>query len=281
MIADEIHLVNDAGRGPTLEINLARIMHEKPDAQIVALSATVGNSQDVADWLKAKLVVSNWRPVPLRYATLADLQVEVRKEICGHAEDVPLPPPKFLEGPKSNQVWAVLCDTIKDDGQLLCFVSTRKSAQSVAKDLAKRMKAKATKNNDEKSLKIWKNLADKSRSGTEGSQTGDILADCLAGGVAFHHAGLTSKQRKMIEQSFKRGDLVCISATPTLAAGVNLPARRVLIRDLRRWDGNGSQLLSTMEIQQMMGRAGRPQFDDYGEAWIPVSYTHLTLPTKA
>lgn len=268
VIADEIHLVNDAGRGPTLEINLARIMHEKPDAQIVALSATVGNSQDVADWLKAKLVVSNWRPVPLRYATLADLQVEVRKEICGHAEDVPLPPPKFLEGPKSNQVWAVLCDTIKDDGQLLCFVSTRKSAQSVAKDLAKRMKAKATKNNDEKSLKIWKNLADKSRSGTEGSQTGDILADCLAGGVAFHHAGLTSKQRKMIEQSFKRGDLVCISATPTLAAGVNLPARRVLIRDLRRWDGNGSQLLSTMEIQQMMGRAGRPQFDDYGEAWI-------------
>jgi Lhr-like helicase len=92
--------------------------------------------------------------VPLRYATLADLQVEVRKEICGDSADVPLPPPKFLDGPKSNQIWSVLCDTIKDDGQLLCFVSTRKSAQSVAKDLAKRMKSRAKKDENKKSLKI-------------------------------------------------------------------------------------------------------------------------------
>ena len=72
VIADEVHLVNDVGRGPTLEVNLARIMLEIPHAQIVALSATVGNAEDLAKWLKAKLVISEWRPVPLRYATLAD-----------------------------------------------------------------------------------------------------------------------------------------------------------------------------------------------------------------
>ncbi|MDP6379292.1 MAG: DEAD/DEAH box helicase [Candidatus Thalassarchaeaceae archaeon] len=267
VIADEVHLVNDVGRGPTLEVNLARIMLEIPHAQIVALSATVGNAQVVADWLQAELVISEWRPVPLRYATLADLQVEVRKEISD-GEEMPLPPPKFLDGPKSNQVWATLSDTIAEGGQLLCFVGTRKSAQSVARELAKRMKKKAEKEKDEKNLKAWKKLSEKVGDGSESSQTGDMLAESLAGGVAFHHAGLTSRQRKLIEDSFKRGDLVCISATPTLAAGVNLPARRVLIRDLRRWDGEGSNLLSTMEVQQMMGRAGRPQYDNYGEAWI-------------
>ncbi|HJM87370.1 MAG TPA: helicase-related protein, partial [Candidatus Thalassarchaeaceae archaeon] len=130
------------------------------------------------------------------------------------------------------------------------------------------MKKKAEKEKDEKNLKAWKKLSEKVAGGSESSQTGDMLAESLDGGVAFHHAGLTSRQRKMIEEAFKRGDLVCISATPTLAAGVNLPARRVLIRDLRRWDGEGSNLLSTMEVQQMMGRAGRPKYDNYGEAWI-------------
>ena len=267
VIADEVHLVNEITRGPTLEVNLARIMIEIPDAQIVALSATIGNSEIVAKWLKAKLIISNWRPVPLRYATLTELEVKVRKEIS-NGEEMPLPPAKNLEGPKSNQVWATLSDTIAEGGQLLCFVSTRKSAQSVARDLAKRMKKKAEKEDDKNSLKTWKNISEKIREGSESSQTGDKLVEAISGGVAFHHAGLTSGQRKVIEESFKRGDLMCISATPTLAAGVNLPARRVLIRDLNRWDGEGSHLLSTMEVQQMMGRAGRPTYDNYGEAWI-------------
>ena len=268
VIADEIHLVNEPGRGPTMEINLARILHEKPDAQIVALSATVGNAEEVAKWLNAELVTSEWRPVPLQYATLSDLQVEVRREVTGDEKESEIPPPRKLDGPKTQPLWAVLQDTVSQGGQLLCFVGTRKSSEAVARDLAKKMKKQAGKDGDEKSLKIWEALSEKSRVGSEGSRTGDNLADCLKGGVAFHHAGLTSKQRKLIEEAFKRGDLKSLSATPTLAAGVNLPARRVLVRDLRRWDGDGSNLLSRMEIQQMLGRAGRPKYDPYGEAWI-------------
>ena len=69
VVADEFHLVNDSHRGPTMEINLARIRHLLPEAQIITLSATVGNSQDLADWLDSDLIVSQWRPVSLEYAT--------------------------------------------------------------------------------------------------------------------------------------------------------------------------------------------------------------------
>ena len=86
--------------------------------------------------------------------------------------------------------------------------------------------------------------------------------------MAFHHAGLTSKQRSIIEDAFRTGDLMAIVATPTLAAGVNLPARRVLVRDVKRWQDGGSAHLSVMEVRQMLGRAGRPGFDSLGEGWI-------------
>ena len=135
----------------------------------------------MANWLKAKLVISDWRPVPLRYATLADLQVEIRKEISAGEIEMPLPPPKLLDGPKSNQVWATLSDTIEENGQLLCFVGTRKSAQSVARDLGNRMKKRAKKDSDEKSLKKWEKLSEKIASGSDSSQTGDLLAESEGG----------------------------------------------------------------------------------------------------
>ena len=95
---------------------------------------------------------------------------------------------------------------------------------------------------------------------------GEKLVQCILGGTAFHHAGLTHNQRKVVEKAFKEGILTCLSATPTLAAGVNLPARRVLVRDIKRWDDGMSRPLPVMEVRQMLGRAGRPKYDDFGEA---------------
>ena len=86
---------------------------------------------------------------------------------------------------------------------------------------------------------------------------GELLATCIRGGVAFHHAGLTHRQRQSIESAFKQGLLLALCATPTLAAGVNLPARRVLVRDIKRWDDGMSRPLPVMEVHQMLGRAGR------------------------
>ena len=267
VVADEFHLVNDSHRGPTMEINLARIRHLLPEAQIITLSATVGNSQDLADWLGSDLIVSQWRPVSLEYATLAELDLEpraIQKSELSTASD--LGPPRTLEGPKSHVAWAALNDVYEQDGQLLVFVAARRSAQSEAKKLGQRMHKYLSKHNPEV-LPALKELSEK-LSRSSNSAMGDTLAECVKGGVAFHHAGLRHTQRSEIENAFKNRILYCLCATPTLAAGVNLPARRVLIRDLKRFEDGMSRLLPVMEVRQMLGRAGRPRYDPVGEAWL-------------
>ena len=267
VVADEFHLVNDSHRGPTMEINLARIRHLLPEAQIITLSATVGNSQDLADWLESDLIVSQWRPVSLEYATLAELDLEpraIQKSELSTASD--LGPPRTLEGPKSHVAWAALNDVYEQDGQLLVFVAARRSAQSEAKKLGQRMHKYLSKHNPEV-LPALKELSEK-LSRNSNSAMGDTLAECVKGGVAFHHAGLRHTQRSEIENAFKNRILYCLCATPTLAAGVNLPARRVLIRDLKRFEDGMSRLLPVMEVRQMLGRAGRPRYDPVGEAWL-------------
>ena len=93
------------------------------------------------------------------------------------------------------------------------------------------------------------------------------ISKLISNGVAYHHAGLTNRQRRIIEEAFKSKSLKALCATPTLAAGVNLPAKRVIIRDLSRWDSafQSNQPLPVLEVQQMLGRAGRPGFDVDGE----------------
>ena len=267
VVADEFHLLNDSHRGPTMEINLARIRHLLPDAQIITLSATVGNSQDLADWLNSDLVVSEWRPVSLEYATLAELDLEPRAiQKSEFSSSSNLGPPRTLNGPKSHVAWAALSDVYEDGGQLLVFVSSRRSAQSEAKKLGQRMEKYLQKNNPEVLPKLRELSQRLARSSN--SAMGDTLAECVKGGVAFHHAGLMHAQRTEIENAFKERLLYCLSATPTLAAGVNLPARRVLVRDLKRFDDGMSRLLPVMEVKQMLGRAGRPRYDPVGEAWL-------------
>ena len=267
VVADEFHLLNDSHRGPTMEINLARIRHLLPDAQIITLSATVGNSQDLADWLESDLIVSQWRPVSLEYATLAELELEpraIQKSEFSTSSDLGVP--RTLDGPKSHIAWAALQDVYQIKGQLLVFVASRRSAQSEAKKLAKRMQKYLEKNNPE-ALPALKELSAR-LARSSNSAMGDTLAECVKGGVAFHHAGLMHTQRAEIEKAFKERILCCLTATPTLAAGVNLPARRVLVRDLKRFDDGMSRLLPVMEVKQMLGRAGRPRYDSVGEAWL-------------
>ncbi len=268
IVADEFHLLNDPHRGPTMEINLTRLRHLRPHAQIITLSATVGNSQDLADWLESELILSEWRPVSLEYSTLAELQLEPRalqkEELI--TESKMLGPPRIIDGPKSHAAWAALQDTYSEEGQILIFVSTRRSSQSEASKLSKRMYKLLSKESPDKLSEL--NELSNRLSRISNSAMGDLLCEVVKGGVAFHHAGLRSEQRSVIEQAFKDGLIYCLCATPTLAAGVNLPARRVLIRDLKRFDDGMSRYLSVMEVRQMLGRAGRPRYDSKGEAWL-------------
>ena len=100
-----------------------------------------------------------------------------------------------------------------------------------------------------------------------------LLVKLIKHGVAFHHAGVSNQQRQIIETGFKERKIKIICATPTLAAGVNLPARRVVLSSYLRYDMKygGMSPISVLDYKQMCGRAGRPQYDDRGA----VSYTHL------
>ncbi|HEX2066919.1 MAG TPA: helicase-related protein, partial [Candidatus Thermoplasmatota archaeon] len=164
-------------------------------------------------------------------------------------------------------VTSLVEETIKEGGQCLVFVATRKSAEAQAQRLAGAVRALLRP--DE--LAALEEAAAALEDGGEGSPTARKLHKLVRAGVAYHTAGLDGSQRRFVEQQFRAGRLKALCATPTLAAGVNTPARRVIVRDLTRFEmGEGLRPLPVMEVRQMMGRAGRPRYDPYGEAVLLV-----------
>ena len=256
VVLDEIHLINDPERGPTLEIIAARIRQLSPATQILALSATAQNADQLADWLSAGLVASTWRPIPLREGimhqrrlTFPDDQERTLRVKRGEPDDLN----------------ALIADTLQDQGQALVFVNSRRSAQTVSRQISARVNA-ALSSEERGRLN---QLADAVLGAeTETTRLCRQLAEVIRQGVAFHHAGLRPRQRRLIEDHFKSHLLRVICATPTLAAGVNLPARRAIIRDVKRFSGRGSHFIPVAEYKQCAGRAGRPGYDQSGEALI-------------
>jgi helicase len=266
VIADEVHLLNDAGRGPTLEIVLARLMQINPRIQVLALSATITNVDEIAGWLNAKYIVTEWRPIDLREGVV--LQDEIQYKDGGSRRIEPETRFTYIN---------LVLDALKSGGQALVFASTRKNAVSAAKTLAGNMNKalpktgstlikhameKATRGSLEKE-------ASKIEEAGEKTQISDELAEMVRCGVAYHHAGLSGAQRKIIEDAFKERKLRVLTATPTLAWGVNLPARMVIIQDYRRFEaGYGNYPIPVLDYKQMAGRAGRPKYDKFGESVV-------------
>ena len=248
VIADEIHLIHDPSRGPTLEVALTKLKRKHGEMQIIALSATISNANDLAMWLDADLVKMDWRPIPLHEGVYYNWEVTFEN---GVSFDVP-------QG--KDDIWEMVKQTIDDGGQCIIFVNSRRSTESLAVKYSPNMKAIG-----------GRQLSDEERSVIEGdadsTSLGRKLSACIACGMAFHNAGLTARQRKYVEDNFRNGNIKCIVATPTLAAGINLPARRVIVRDTKRFESNsGNTPIPVMEIKQMCGRAGRPGYDPFGEA---------------
>lgn len=264
VVIDEIHLINDPGRGPTLEVLTARLRQVNPKVQIVALSATISNSEELAGWLDAELVVSDWRPVPLRKGVYWKGRIEFDDGSGTKVEE------------EVDELSSLALQTVRDGGQVLIFVNARRSAQSVASLLAKHVK-KCLKREE---LEALTKLAEEVKGVLgEPTKTCKELALAISCGAAFHHAGLHHLQRKAIEDAFRKNLLKVVCATPTLAAGVNLPARRVIIRDYRRYvEPFGMQFIPVLEFHQMAGRAGRPGYDSFGEA---VAISHGKKETRA
>ncbi len=235
MVIDEIHLIT-TDRGPTYEILIAKFKRMFKNIQILGLSATIGNANDLAEWLDSKLVISTWRPVKLTQ--------------------------RVAEG-KTTTMFNEVKKTMKDGAQSLVFVNSRRSAESVADKFSDQL------SKDIPEQEIWaleKVAQDILNALSPSTAQCRRLAGAVRGGAAFHHAGLHNKQREVVEDAFKEGKIKVISATPTLAAGINLPARKVIIRDIKRYSGMGMDYIPVLEYMQMIGRAGRPKYDTEGES---------------
>ncbi|MFB6070568.1 MAG: ATP-dependent DNA helicase [Halanaeroarchaeum sp.] len=257
VVADEVHLVDDAHRGPTLEVTLAKLRQRIPDLQVVALSATVGNAGAVADWLDAELVDSTWRPI--------DLRTGVHYGDAVHFDDGSQ---RELATGGKNQTAAIVDDTLEEDGSTLVFVNSRRNAEAAARRLAQVTGHHLDPDDRERLREVAGDVREVSD-----TETSEDLAAAVEKGAAFHHAGLAREHRTLVEEAFRDRLIRVVSATPTLAAGVNTPSRRVVVRDWQRYDGTegGMQPLSALEVHQMFGRAGRPGLDPYGEALLLAS----------
>jgi len=255
VIADEVHLIGDENRGPTLEMVLTQLKLLETNPQIVGLSATITNSDEIADWLNCKLVKNDWRPVPLSEGvcdageiTMNDGKVfSVERSVCGTPIDLGV-------------------QSVKEGGQSLIFAETRNRSKSLATKAADAISQILEK----KDLEELEKTSKKILSENEHTELIKTLAFLVKKGVAFHHAGLNQNCRQTIETEFRKGTIKLLSSTPTLAAGVNLPARRVVISSINRYNAKvgANRPISILEYKQLCGRAGRPQYDDYGEAII-------------
>ncbi len=252
VVADEVHLLNEAERGPTLEVVLARLMQVNPDIQILALSATINNVDEIAGWLKAQHVTTEWRPVALKEGVLLHEEIQYRD---GDA--------RKIEKKSRDPIINLTLNTVKTGGQALIFASTRKNAVTLAKKVAGEVVGALSK----PARRSLEHEANRILAAGERTSLGETLAELVKCGTAFHHAGLGGGHRKIIEDSFREGKIKVLTATPTLAFGVNLPARTVVIQDYRRYEaGYGYYPISVLEYKQMAGRAGRPKYDKTGEA---------------
>ncbi len=253
VVVDEIHLLDSPDRGPTLEVVLTRL-REISSPRVLGLSATISNYEEMAEWLDAKPVKSDYRPVKLLTGVCFENKVSFH-------------PKGLLKlNPDEESLGELVVDSVKKGKQALVFVSTRRNAESVAEKMGKLVYPKLAPNEKKGLVELSGKVL-----GAVGHPTAQCrrLSGMVRDGVAFHHAGLAPKQRSLIEDAYREGLVKLIGATPTLAWGVNLPAWRVIIRDTRRFSrGFGSDWLPTLDVQQMAGRAGRPKYDSDGQAII-------------
>lgn len=255
VIADEIHLLGDEERGSTLEIILTKMKLLQKKPQILALSATVTNASEISAWLGCDLVESDWRPVPLWEGVYEGGTVTMKNGRNFEVET-------SLRGPPVD----LAIDSLKSGGQAILFAETRARSVSLATKAADVVGSSLVEEEKKELDKASKKILD----GNEHTDLIKNLAALVKKGVAFHHAGLNQSCREIVELEFRNGKIKLLAATPTLAAGVNLPARRVVISNISRYDAKfgANKPISILEYKQLCGRAGRPQYDSFGEAII-------------
>lgn len=269
ILVDEVHLLGDPSRGYLLELLLTKLRYisrkdETVNIQIIGMSATLPNLNHLAKWLDAELYTTNFRPIPLHEQAL----------VCGEIYDNNLklirklsPLPEL--GTDTDNILQLCLETIKDSCSILIFCPTKNWCENLSQQIATAFfKIGISKSQSGELLRtqLNTNLIMELLSQLKYCPVGldEILRKTVSFGVAFHHAGLTMDERDIIEGAFRNGAIRVLVATSTLSSGVNLPARRVIIRT----PNFHGKPLDTLTYRQMIGRAGRMGKDSVGESFL-------------
>lgn len=256
IVIDEIHLISDPSRGYILELLLTKVlfMCQKFNYQIqlVTLSATLPNVDLLCKWLKAEFYTTDYRPIELKEMikigkSIYDREMQLIREIsCKWTE-------YFMND--SDDVCELAMETIFDKCQLIIFCSSKDACEQLSTNLARGIHKMLKEESNEIQKFMNKERLEMMLEQGKSLATGidQILERCIKYGCAFHHAGLTTDERDLIEMGFKEGIIKVLVATSTLSSGVNLPARRVIIRSPKF----GPKMMDNITYRQMIGRAGR------------------------
>ena len=267
IIIDEIHLLHD-GRGPVLEAIVARTIRQieetREHVRLIGLSATLPNYKDVATFLRVQeqniyFFDGSYRPCPLKQQFVG---ITEKKAVRRQAMMNEICYEKILEELSANQ-----------DNQIMIFCHSRKETAKTAKEIRDLCLQNNTittiLKSDAASREILQSEAEVVKN--------DDLKELLPYGFAIHHAGMTRSDRQLVEELYADRHIPILVSTATLAWGVNLPAHTVIIKGTQVYSPEQGRWieLSPQDMLQMLGRAGRPQFDTFGEGIIITTHNEL------
>ncbi len=260
---DEIHLLGESGRGFILELLCTKAM-TWGNIQIVGMSATIPNLSQIAGWLKAIEFQTDFRPIPLEINLCFKNQLwEVSGARLKRLTSVEIPIDIGKDPPKDPEQYAILSlllQTIIQGHQAMVFCPTKDWCEKMVKTLVEQT-AHIPNRSDVFQSKIFEEFREVLIEARIWPDTSMYLN--VKQGICFHHAGLTTDERSVVEEGFRAGVVRILMATTTLSAGVNLPARLVVVRSPY---GFKKELIKARVFQQMCGRAGRKGIDDAGHA---------------
>ncbi|NXF92874.1 HELQ Helicase, partial [Eubucco bourcierii] len=264
VVVDELHMLGEGSRGATLEMALAKILYTSKNTQIIGMSATLNNVGDLQRFLRADCYSSDFRPVELKeYVKIRDTIYRVDSKAEGGFTFARLLSFKYsssLEKADPDHILALVTEVIPKYSCLI-FCPTKKNCENVAVMVSKYLKKEFRAHREKEKQELLQSLQ-----AIGSGSVCPVLKQTIPLGIAYHHSGLTNDERKSIEEAYSAGVLCLLACTATLAAGVNLPARRVILRA----PYVGNDFLKKTQYKQMIGRAGRAGIDSAGESILIV-----------
>uniref|UniRef100_A0A8C5UE49 Helicase, POLQ like n=1 Tax=Malurus cyaneus samueli TaxID=2593467 RepID=A0A8C5UE49_9PASS len=276
IVQEKLHMLGEGSRGAILEITLAKILYTSKNTQIIGMSATLNNVGDLQKFLQAEYYTNNFRPVELKeYIKIRDTIYAVDSKAENGFVFSRLLNFKYsssLEKADPDHIIALVTEVIPKYSCLI-FCPTKKNCENVASMVCKYLKKEFRAHREKEKQDLIENL----RIIGNGTVC-PVLKQTIPFGIAYHHGGLTNDERKSIEEAYSSGVLCLLACTATLAAGVNLPARRVILRA----PYVANDFLRKNQYKQMIGRAGRAGIDSAGESILIVQEKdkHLVIFTK-